>query len=100
MADFTAKGESPYKLSQEIVKNLGADEYCAYRIARTETAHAQVKGQVDKYKSMGFTHCRFNATDPCDDCSTLDGELFTLDEIETLIPRHPNCECGFLLEVN
>ena len=100
MADFTAKGESPYKLSQEIVRNLAADEYCAYRIARTETAHAQVKGQVDKYKSMGFTHGIFNATDPCEDCGELDGQIFTLDEIQTLIPRHPNCECGFLLKVD
>lgn len=98
MADFTAKGESPYKLSQKIVENLGADEYCAYRIARTETAHAQIKAQVDKYKEYGFTHGRFNATDPCDDCAALHGQLFTLDEIQTLIPKHPNCECSFLVE--
>lgn len=98
MADFTAKGESPYKLSQKIVENLGADEYCAYRIARTETAHAQIKGQVDKYKEYGFTHGRFNATDPCDDCAALHGQIFTLDEILTLIPKHPNCECSFLVE--
>ena len=98
MADFTAKGESPYKLSQEIVKNLGADEYCAYRIARTETAHAQIKAQVDKYKEYGFTHGRYYATDPCEDCSKLHGQPFTLDEIQTLIPKHPNCECSFLVE--
>ena len=98
MADFTAKGESPYKLSQKIVENLGADEYCAYRIARTETAHAQIKAQVDKYKEYGFTHGRYYATDPCEDCSKLHGQPFTLDEIQTLIPKHPNCECSFLVE--
>ena len=98
MADFTAKGESPYKLSQKIVENLGADEYCAYRIASTETAHAQIKAQVDKYKEYGFKHGRYYATDPCEDCSKLHGQPFTLDEIETLIPKHPNCECSFLVE--
>ena len=99
LGDFVMRGETPYAISQGIVKRLAVDEYSAYRIARTETAHAQIVGQVSKYKEMGFTHGRFNASDPCDDCGKLDGQLFTLDELQTMIPRHPNCECSFLLEV-
>ena len=99
MADFAARGVSPYEISRGIVERLGVDEYCAYRIARTETAHAQIASTASKYKSMGFTHCRFNATDPCEDCKALHGKLFTLDEIQGVIPKHPNCECSFLLEV-
>ena len=98
LSDYAARGETPYNMAQGIVKRLEVDEYAAYRIARTETAHFQVKGQIDKYKELGFTHGRFNATDPCDDCAALDGLLFTLDELESMIPKHPNCECSFLLE--
>jgi hypothetical protein len=55
MADFLARGENPYTMASGIAKRLDVDLFCAYRIARTETAHAQVKGQTDKYKEMGFT---------------------------------------------
>ena len=100
LADFASRGETPYNMAQGIVQRLEVDEYCAYRIARTETAHFQIKGQTDKYKEMGFTHGIFNATDPCDECKKLDGNKFTLDELSTMIPVHPNCECSFLLDVS
>lgn len=100
LSDLVMRGKSPYQISKGVVARLGVDENAAYRIVRTETAHAQVTGQADKYKAMGFTHGRFHATDPCEDCGELDGKLFTLDELKTMLPRHPNCECSFLLEVN
>lgn len=99
MADFIARGESPYKIAEGIVKRLDVDEYCAFRIARTEAAHAQVKGSIDKYTSLGFTHGIFRSVDPCDECGELDGKEFTLKELETMIPKHPNCECSFDLKV-
>ena len=99
MGDFTAQGVSPFKLAQEITKNLQTDLYSAYRIARTETAHAQIQGQADKYKEIGFTKAIWLATDACEECEALDGQEFSLDEIQRMLPRHPNCTCSFLLEV-
>lgn len=99
LGDFMMRGKSPYQVAQGVVARLGVDEVAAYRIVRTETAHAQIIAQTNKYKEMGFTHGRFCAKDPCDECGELDGQLFTLDELEHMIPRHPNCECSFLLEV-
>lgn len=99
LGDLVMRGKSPYQISEGVVARLGVDESAAYRIVRTETAHAQIAAQTNKYKQMGFTHGRFNAKDPCDDCGELDGKLFTLDELQTLLPRHPNCECSFTLEV-
>ena len=99
LSDSVMHGESPYKMGKHLMERLDVDRSSALRIARTETAHAQISGQVSKYKELGFTHCRFKATEPCDDCGSLDGQLFTLDEIETMLPRHPNCECSFLLEI-
>lgn len=99
MADFTARGETPYAIASGIKKRLDVDLYSAYRIARTETAHAQIKGQVDKYEEMGFNRAIWLATDACDECAELDGQEFDLDVIQTMIPRHPNCECSFLLVI-
>lgn len=99
LGDLVMRGKSPYQISQGVVARLGVDESSAFRIVRTETAHAQIAAQANKYKELGFTHGRFKATDPCDECGELDGQLFTLDELKQMIPRHPNCECSFLLEV-
>ena len=29
----------------------------------------------------------------CPKCEALDGKIFTLDEIEPMIPLHPQCRC-------
>jgi len=29
----------------------------------------------------------------CPDCSAMEGRIFSLDEIESMIPLHPNCRC-------
>ena len=99
LSDLVARGKTPYYIAQGVAARLGVDEYAAYRLVRTETAHAQIEGQIDKYKEMGFTKGKFVATDPCDDCAALNGQIFTLDELRTMLPRHPNCECSFLLEI-
>lgn len=99
LGDAVMRGENSFQVAKGVAARLDVDMAAAQRIVRTETAHAQTVAQTHKYKEMGFTHARFNATDPCDECGQYDGRLFTLDEIESLIPVHPNCECSFLLEV-
>lgn len=54
LSDYGAQGSNPFKIATALVDRLNVDLYSAYRIARTETAHAQIKGQTDKYKEMGF----------------------------------------------
>ncbi len=98
LTNATARGETPFNLAMQLTNRLNVDLVAAYRIARTETAHAQISGQVSKYKEYGFTTGIFNATDPCQECELLDGQEFSLDEIERMIPKHPNCECSFLLK--
>jgi len=97
LEDFCVRGSSPFKLAQELTKRVGVDTYSAYRIARTETAHAQVMGQAEKYKELGFTQAKWFATDACDECAALNGQVFNLNTIQSMLPRHPNCECSFLL---
>jgi len=97
--DYATRGESAYNMSRHIFRRINVQEYCSYRIARTETAHVQVMSQVDKYKTMGFTTGTFYANDPCIECQEYDGRSFPLDRIQQLIPKHPNCTCSFLIDV-
>lgn len=99
LGDSIMRGKGSYEVAKGVAARLDVDKASAIKVVRTETAHCQIVAQKNKYKDMGFTHCRFNAQDPCDKCAELDGQLFTLDEIESIIPVHPNCECSFLLEV-
>lgn len=99
LGDSIMRGKNAYQTAKGVAERLGVDERAAYRLVRTETAHAQIQAQTDKYKELGFTTGTYKATDPCDECGDLDGKHFTLDELAHLIPRHPNCECSFLLDV-
>lgn len=99
LMDYVVQGKSPWEIAKHIRDITGKSNSDCYRIARTETAHLQIKSQVEKYKEYGFTHARFlGSSTCCDGCHRHDGEVFTLDEIESLIPVHPNCTCSFTLE--
>lgn len=99
LGDAIMRGKGSYETARAVAARLGVDESYAYRLVRTETAHAQIQGETDKYKQYGFNYGFFKATDPCDECGQLDGKRFTLDELSHMIPRHPNCECSFLIDV-
>lgn len=98
LADSAARGVSSYQIATEIERRLRSNLYCAYRIARTETAHAQIMGQTEKYQEYGFTHGIFLADDPCDECGYYDGNRYTLKELQGMLPKHPNCTCSFLVD--
>lgn len=97
LTDTVVLGKSPYEVAVAMSKRLDVSEANAFRLVRTETAHAQNKGAADKYKSLGFTHAKYIGTNCCDDCKEHDGKIYTLDEIADLIPHHPNCTCTFEL---
>jgi SPP1 gp7 family putative phage head morphogenesis protein len=72
----------------------------AMMIARTEIIRAHHLAMVQEYRNWG----EFNiivkgewktAGDDrvCEKCADLDGQIFTLDEIENMIPAHPMCRC-------
>ncbi|MBR7163501.1 MAG: minor capsid protein [Clostridia bacterium] len=64
----------------------------------------QTAGQMERYmilweyQEQGGTHYRFIANgDNCEDCTSLDGKVFPIDDAKTginLAPMHPNCDCG------
>ena len=69
-------------------------------IARTEIIRAHHLGMVQQYRNWGLVNVHVQAewktagdNRVCELCSELEGQVFTLDEIEWMIPYHPSCRC-------
>lgn len=72
----------------------------AEMIARTELIRAFHLATIQEYRNAGLLNIVVmgewkTAGDDrvCDKCASLDGKIFTLDEIEPMIPAHPMCRC-------
>jgi len=72
----------------------------AEMIARTELIRAFHMANVQEMRNWGAVGVRVQAEfltagddRVCDICASLEGKIYTLDEIEPIIPLHPNCRC-------
>lgn len=98
LSDSLVQGKSSWEIAKAMSDRLEVSRENAYRLVRTETAHAQVYAQTQRYKEYGFTKGRFLASDTCcDECHAHDGEIFTLEELEKMLPVHPRCTCTYTL---
>lgn len=67
-------------------------------IARTEMQRAHHVATIQEYRNWGVIGVNVNAewstagdSRVCEACAELEGKIFTLDEIEPMIPLHPQC---------
>jgi hypothetical protein len=72
-------------------------------IARTEIINAHAEGQLDSFDMLGVEEVGVvaewaTAGDDrvCEECASIEGELFTVDEARGMIPLHPNCRCAWI----
>jgi SPP1 gp7 family putative phage head morphogenesis protein len=73
-------------------------------IARTETAFADIHGNVETYRDMDVKFCMWVTADtaPCVECSSMNGKIFPLPDptdavlVDNLPPLHPNCRCDIV----
>ena len=100
LSTYLVQGKSNFYIAEQIQKEMATSQYNAYRIARTETAHLQIKAKTDKYQEMGFTKGEYVGTKCCDICKEKNGKIYTLKELESMIPVHPHCTCTFTLVVD
>lgn len=75
-------------------------EVRAEMLARTEIIRAFHLATIQEYRNWGLLKIKVKgewktAGDDrvCSRCASLEGKLFTLDEIEPMIPLHPQCRC-------
>lgn len=69
-------------------------------LARTEMIRAHHLATIQEYRNWGLLNIKVKAEwktagddRVCSKCSSLEGQIFTLDEIEPMIPLHPQCRC-------
>lgn len=98
LADSLVRGKSNWEIAKAVADRLEVSRENAYRLVRTETAHAQIYAQTQRYKEYGFTQGEFLASsDCCEECHKHNGERYPLDELEKILPLHPRCRCSYTL---
>ena len=72
----------------------------AQMLARTEVVRAHHLGTIQEYRNYGVEGVNVQAewrtagdNRVCDRCQSLEGNVYTLDEVEGMIPVHPSCRC-------
>ena len=91
-------------IATALADNYGFSDERAETIARTETAYADVQGNLEGYKASGVVDMKEWSTgggDTCDECNGLDKVQVPLDddfpdEGGDGPPLHPNCRCDIL----
>ena len=69
-------------------------------LARTEVIRTFHQASIQEYRNWGLEGVQVQAEwitagddRVCPTCASMEGKIFTLDEIEPLIPFHPQCRC-------
>lgn len=103
IAQAIEDGTSNEDLADLISENYAFSDERAETVARTETAFADVAGNLNAYQESGQVASKrwLTAPDCCDLCDELDGEVVDLDEDFPNDggdgpPLHPNCRCDVL----
>ena len=101
-----AEGKNPKVIARELYADLAqvVDSIGINRsrlIARTEVIRAHHKATMEEYRQAEVEGVSVQAEfltagddRVCEECASLEGRVFTLAEIENLIPRHPQCRCS------
>ncbi len=107
LAQGLAEGRNPRELARTIndrVDKIGITR--ARMLARTEVIRAHHAANVQEYRNAGIEGVSVMVEwstagyKVCTVCSALQGKRFTLDEIEFMIPKHPNCRCVAIPDVS
>jgi len=102
-----AEGKSPLTMAREMVKDIasGLDKIGLNRarmIARTEVIRAHHLANINELRRADAAmtvevQAEFSTAGDdrvCPECEALQGKVFSLDEIESMIPVHPQCRCA------
>lgn len=95
------EGWSNDQLADALADNYAFSDKRATLIARTETARADVEGNLAGYRELGVTRKQWlTAPECCDECHEIDGMTVGIDEgFPSGVngpPLHPNCRCDVL----
>ncbi len=117
LAQGMADGDGPILIARKLVSVINGDttgtlgmtdtlgrfipaKRRAELVARTEMQRAHHMAMIQEYRNWGIAGVHVMAEwvtagddRVCSECSKMEGKRFTLDEIEPMIPLHPQCRC-------
>jgi len=101
LAQGMADGKGPRAIARALTKKVDKiGKVRAVTLARTEIIRAHHVATINNYREAGILGVRVlaewstaNDDRVCSQCAALEGQIFTLDAIEPLIPLHPMCRC-------
>lgn len=101
VANAISTGASNQDLAKQIREAAAFSKERAMVIARTETASADVQGNLIGWRESGVVAGKQWLTDPeqcCDECIAYDGTIVAIDDDfgDGDPPLHPNCRCTVL----
>jgi len=120
LAQGLADGDGPRLIARKLLATINGDgvdrlgirdslgrfipgQMRAEMLARTEIIRAHHVATIQEYRNWGIVGVHVvaefrTAGDDrvCPECEKLEGKIYTLDEAEGIIPRHPRCRCIML----
>jgi len=99
-----AEGRGAADTARALVKSVdGIGINRARMLARTETIRAHAEATLNTYAQAGVEGVTVEAEiltagddRVCEECASLEGTTYTLDQARGLIPVHPNCRCSWV----
>ena len=101
LAQGVTEGRNPLQIARSIndrVDKIGITR--ARMLARTEVIRAHHSANIQEYKQAGIEGVDVQAewvtagdSRVCAECRGLEGRVFSIEEIEGMIPIHPQCRC-------
>ena len=81
-------------ISKELQRRLDFDKERADIIAQTELTRIGAADALVESGKQGKKKLRFDASaDPCPQCQSMNGRLYTIAKAQNVIPVHPRCKC-------
>lgn len=107
LADGLAQGMNPNDIAQNINRSVSSiGEKRATVMARTEVIRAHHSATINTYREAGIDGVEIEAewstagdTRVCARCASREGQVYSLDKAEGMIPLHPQCRCVALPKV-
>ncbi len=117
LTDAIANGDSPRLAARKLVATISGGDAAALGItdtlgryispqrraqtmARTEIIRAHHQATINEYESWAIEGIKVKAewstagdARVCEQCSGMEGNVYTLSQVRGMIPVHPNCRC-------
>jgi SPP1 gp7 family putative phage head morphogenesis protein len=79
----------------------------ARTLARTEVIGSHAAATLNSFREAGLVGVKVLAefatagdAQVCEQCAALEGQIYSMEKAEGLIPVHPNCRCTFIPAVD